>query len=100
MTRLRKNLSSSDLSFSKVTEVEKREPRKSFSKPRPHFCSRGRRPRPRNEQAEAEKCFRGSLFSTEVTLEMSNQMWKHFAEDDDMDKKLKQNIFSDFSFFR
>ena len=51
------------------------------------------KPRPRNEQAEAEKCFRSSLFSTEVTLEMSNQMWKHFAEDDDIDKKLKQNIF-------
>ena len=32
------------------------------------------------------------FFSTEVTLEMSNQMWKHFAEDGDMDKKLKQNI--------
>ena len=32
---------------------------------------------------------------------MSNQMWKHFAEDGDMDKKLKQNIFfSDFRFFR
>ena len=75
-------MSTSDFSVSQVTEVEKREPRKSFSKPRL-----------RNEQAEAEKCFRSSLFSTEVTLEMSNQMWKHFAEDGDMDKKLKQNIF-------
>ena len=46
----------SDLSFSQVTEVDKREPRESFSKPRPHFWGRGRRPRPRNEQAEAEKC--------------------------------------------
>ena len=27
----------SDLSFSQVTEVDKREPRESFSKPRPHF---------------------------------------------------------------
>ena len=54
------------MSFSKVTKVEKREPR--------------------NEE-EAEKCFPGSLFSTEVTLEMSNQMWKHFAEDGDMDKQ-------------
>ena len=42
--------------FSEVTEVDKREPRESFSKPRPHFWGRGRRPRPRNEQAEAEKC--------------------------------------------
>ena len=46
----------SDLSFSQVTEVDKREPRESFSKPRPHFWGRGHRPRPRNEQAEAEKC--------------------------------------------
>ena len=43
----------SDLSFSQVTEVDKREPRESFLKPRP--------------QAEAEKCSRGSLLSTEVT---------------------------------
>ena len=69
LATLRKNLSSSDFSFSQVTEVEKREPRKSFSKPKPDFWGRGRRPRPRNEQAEAEKCFRGSLFSTEVTWE-------------------------------
>ena len=62
-------MSTSDFSFSQVTEVEKREPRKSFSKPKPDFWGRGRRPRPRNEQAEAEKCFRGSLFSTEVTWE-------------------------------
>ena len=69
LATLRKNLSTSDFSFSQVTEVEKREPRKSFSKPKPDFWGRGRRPRPRNEQAEAEKCFRGSLFSTEVTWE-------------------------------
>ena len=62
-------MSTFDFSFSQVTEVEKREPRKSFSKPKPDFWGRGRRPRPRNEQAEAEKCFRGSLFSTEVTWE-------------------------------
>ena len=37
----------SDLSFSQVTNVDKRELRESFSKPRP-----------RNEQAEAEKCSR------------------------------------------
>ena len=36
-------------------------------KPKPDFWGRGRRPRLRNEQAEAEKCFRSSLFSTEVT---------------------------------
>ena len=41
----------------------------SFSKPRPDFWGRGCRPRPRNEQAKDEKCFRGSLFSTEVTWE-------------------------------
>ena len=35
LTRLRQNLSTSDLTFSQVTEVEKREPRKSFLKPRP-----------------------------------------------------------------
>ena len=69
LATLRKNLSTSDFSFSQVTEVEKREMRKSFSKPKPDFWGRGRRPRPRNEQAEAEKCFRGSLFSTEVTWE-------------------------------
>ena len=40
---LRKNLSSYDFSFSQVTEVEEREPRESFLKPRP--------------KAEAEKCF-------------------------------------------
>ena len=45
------------------------------------------RPRPRNEQAEAEICFQGFLFSTKVTLEMSNEKWKHFAEDGDMDKQ-------------
>ena len=58
LAALRKTLSTSDFSFSQVTNIEKREPRKSFSKPRP-----------RNEQAEVEKCFRGSLFSTEATLE-------------------------------
>ena len=55
--------------LSKVTEAEKRESRKSFLKPRPHFWGRGCKQRPRNEQAEAEKYFRGSLFSTEVTWE-------------------------------
>ena len=70
LATLRKNLSMSDFNFSQVTEVEKREPRKSFLKPKPDFWGRGRRPRPRNEQAEAEKCFRSSLFSTEVTLEI------------------------------
>ena len=69
LATLRKNLSTSDLRFVQVIEVEKREPRKSFLKPRPHFWGRGRRPRPRNDQAEAEKCFWGSLFSTEVTWE-------------------------------
>ena len=54
--------------LSKVTEVEKRESRKSFLKLRPHFWGRGCRPRPRNEQAEPEKCFWGSLFSIKVTL--------------------------------
>ena len=62
-------MSTSDFSFSQVTKVEEREPRKSFSKPKPDFWGRGRRPRLRNEQAEAEKCFRSSLFSTEVTWE-------------------------------
>ena len=37
LATLRKNFSASDFSFSQVTEVEKREPRKSFSKPRPDF---------------------------------------------------------------
>ena len=53
---LRQSLSTSDLSFSQVTSVEKREPRKNFLRPRP--------------QAEAEKCFRDSLFCTEVTWEI------------------------------
>ena len=44
------------LVFPQVTEIDKREPRESFLKPRP--------------QAEAEKCFRDSLFSTEVTEEI------------------------------
>ena len=34
---MRKNLSTSDFSLSKVTEVEKRELRKSFLKPKPDF---------------------------------------------------------------
>ena len=41
-----------------VIKLEKREPRKSVLKPRLS---------PRNDQAEAEKCFQGSLFSTEIT---------------------------------
>ena len=51
-------MSTSDFSFSQVTDIEKRGPRKSFSKPRP-----------RNEQVKVEKCFWGSLTSTETTLE-------------------------------
>ena len=43
----------SDFSFSQVTEVDKREPRESFLKPRP--------------QAEAEKCSPRFCLSTEVT---------------------------------
>ena len=62
LSALRKNLSTTDLRFVQVIKVEKREPRKSFLKPRP-------RPTLKNDQAEAEKCFRGSLFSTEVTWE-------------------------------
>ena len=33
------------------------------------------------------------FFSTKVTLEILNQMWKHYSEDSDMDKKMKQNLF-------
>ena len=31
---------------------------------------------------------------------MSNQMWKHFAEDGDMEKNRNRIFFSDFRFFR
>ena len=67
--------------FSEVIEVEKRESRKSFLKPR-------------NEQAEAEKCFRDSLFSTEVTEEISNQMWTHFFKDSGKHKNWNRMFFS------
>ena len=55
LPRLRQNLSTSDLSFAEVTEVEKRELKENFLKLRP--------------QAEAEKCSWSSLFPTEVTWE-------------------------------
>ena len=84
----------------KVTEVDKREPRESFSKPRPHFWGRGCRPRPRNEQAEAEKCFRDSLFSTEVTEDISNQMWTHFFKDSGKHKNWNRMFFSFVWLFR
>jgi len=89
--------------LSKVTEVEKRESRKSFLKPRPHFWGRGRemnRPRPRNEQAEAEKCFRDSLFSTEVTEDISNQIWTHFFKDSGKHKNWNRMFFSFVWLFR
>ena len=86
--------------LSKVTEVEKRESRKSFLKPRPHFWGRGHRPRPRNEQAEAEKCFRDSLFSTEVTEDISNQMWTHFFKDSGKHKNWNRMFFSFVWLFR
>ena len=79
MTRLRKNLSSSDLSFSKVTEVEERKPRKSFLKPGP--------------QAEAEKCFRDSLFSTEVTEEILKSDEDTFFQRLWQGQISKQNVF-------
>ena len=73
------NFSTVILVFPKVTEVDKREPRESFLKPRP--------------QAEAEKCSRGSLFSTEVT-------WTNLKSDEDkfvrktrQAQLLKQNTF-------
>ena len=84
----------SDFSFFQVTEVEKREPRKSFSKLRPNFCGRGCRPRLRNEQAEAEKCFQGSLFFTEVT-------WEKLKSDVDkfLPKKVASTIIKKECFF-
>ena len=85
MTRLRKNLSSSDLSFSKVTEVEEREPRKSFLKPRP--------------QAEAEKCFRDSLFSIEVTEEILKSDKDTFFQRLWQGQISKQNAFFSFLAF-
>ena len=68
---LNQNSSTSDLSFSQVTEVEKRKLRKSFLRPRP--------------KAEAEKGFWDFLFSTEVTWENPNQTWKNFDLDSDME---------------
>ena len=82
--------------FSEVTEVDKREPRESFSKPRPHFWGRGRRPRPRNEQAEAEKCSpRFPFVYWGNTGKNSNQRSKIFWQTCHR-KKTEQNTFFTF----
>ena len=64
-----KKLSSSDFSFSQVTSVEKREPRKHFSASACSFLGLGLRPRPQKSGFGFEKLFLGSLFSTSVTWE-------------------------------
>ena len=50
--------------------------------------------RPRNEQADAEKCFRGSFFSTEVT-------WEKLKSDKDkfLPKKVASTIIKTECFF-
>ena len=63
LPRLRKNLSTSDLRFVQSYRSRKKGIEEKFFDAEAAFL----RPRPRNEQAEAEKCFRDSLFSTEVT---------------------------------
>ena len=78
LATLRKNLSTSDLRFVQVIEVEKREPRESFLNPRP--------------QAEAEKCFLGSL-STEVTWEKLKSDVDKFCQREWQEQILKQNAF-------
>ena len=49
---------------------------------------------PRNEQAESEKCFQGSLFSTEVT-------WEKLKSDEDkfLPKKVASTIIETECFF-
>ena len=61
--------STSDFSFSQVTSVEKREPRKHFSASACSFLGLGLRPRPQKSGFGFEKLFLGSLFSTSVTWE-------------------------------
>ena len=60
LAALRIKSSLSDFSASQVTETKGT--RNSFLKPRLHFWDQGQRPRPRNDQAKAQKCFRDSLF--------------------------------------
>ena len=64
-----RNLSTSDFSFSKVTSVKNREPRKHFSASACSFLGLGLRSRPQKSGFSFEKLFLGSLFSTSVTWE-------------------------------
>ena len=70
-------MSTSDLRFVQSYRSRKKGIKEKFFEAEAAFL----RPRPRNEQAEAEKCFRDSLFPTEVTEDISNQMWTHFFKD-------------------
>ena len=78
-------MSSSDFRFSQVTEVEKGEPRKRFLRLRP--------------QAEAEKCFRGFPFSTEVTWEKRKSDYDKFFQREWQGHMSKQNAFFIFQVF-
>ena len=77
LATLRKILPTSDLKFVQVIQVGKKGTKEKFFEAEAAFL----RPRPINEQAEAEKCFRDSLFLNEVTEDVSNQMWTHFSKD-------------------
>ena len=66
---LNQNSSTSDFSFSQVTSVEKREPRKHFSASACSFLGLSLWPRPQKSGFGFEKLFLGSLFSTSVTWE-------------------------------
>ena len=89
-----RNLSLSDFSFSQVTSVEKREPRKHFSASACSFLGLGLRPRPQKSGFGFEKLFLGSLFSTSVT-------WEKLKSDVDkfLPKKVASTIIKTECFF-
>ena len=91
---LNQNSSTSDLSFSQVTSVEKREPRKHFSASACSFLGLGLRSRPQKSGFGFEKLFLSSLFSTLVT-------WEKLKSDKDkfLPKKVASTILETECFF-
>ena len=86
--------STSYFSFSQVTSVEKREPRKHFSALACSFLGLGLWPRPQKSGLGFEKLFLGSLFSTSVT-------WEKLKSDVDkfLPKKVASTIFKTKYYF-
>ena len=78
-------MSTSDLRFFQVTEVEKREPREKFLKPRP--------------QAEAEKCSPRFPFFVRGNLEILKPDMDTFCQRKWREQILKQNAFFIFLAF-